>query len=245
MSEEKEQKQEEVKKGVKLLVLGTAGSGKTTLLKTLKDALVFSYDNKDFPIKSDSIVHRNIHQKVHGGVLTTGDDFVNRLDSLLTAYIAKKNKPPKTLVIDSISTVVGAINTYCNDKFDGFKQWSEYIKNIQTINNILTTLTTKGINVILVSHAQYNVQNDKWEDTTKGSFNKSEGGFLATVDYSLFIESTKTDERIIHLKNSYKLARTTLDLGDNEKKVEASKFSLQAYLDRIEQHNLEASKYEI
>lgn len=246
MSEEIKQETEETKKGVKLLILGTAGSGKTTLLKTLKDALVFSYDNKDFPIKSSDIICRNMHHKKNGGTITTGSDFVDRISNLLDAYEAKKGTPPKTIVIDSISTVAGSINTYCNDKYEGFKQWGEYSKNIQTINNVLTNLASKGINIILVSHAQYNIQNDKWEDTTKGSFNKTEGGFFSTVDYSIFIEATKSDERIVHLKNSYKLARTALtDLKDEEKKVKANDFSLQQYLERIEKHNLEASQYEI
>lgn len=245
MSEEKT-KEKEVKKGVKLLILGTAGSGKTTLLKTLKDALVFSYDNKDFPIKSDDILCRNVYQEQHGGTITTGADFRERLASLLSAYRAKKGKNPKTLVIDSISTVAGSINNYCNNTYKGYDQWTQYSNNIAFINKELTTLVDGGINIVLISHAQYNIQNDKWEDTTKGSFQKTEGGFFGTLDYSVFIEATKSDERIVHLKNGYKLARTALrDLKEEEKKMKADDFSLQAYLDRIEQQNLNSVKYEI
>lgn len=232
----------EIKNGAKILILGTANSGKTTLLKSLEDAVVFSYDSKDFPF---NIPHRNMHHEKNGGNITTGEDFKNRVSDLLKSYKKTFKTLPKTFVIDSISTIVGSINSYCNSTFTGFTQWSEYSKEIDIVNNTINELTVLGINVIIITHAQYNNQNDKWEDTTKGSFNKKEGGFLSTVDYAVFIEANKNGDRIIYLNNPYKLSRTKIELKDEEKEVDANDFNLQEYINKIEKINSEVVKYTI
>lgn len=235
--------------GVKFLILGRAGAGKTTLLKDLKDAVVFSYDNKDFPISNGNILHRNMHHAKNGGSIVSADDFRSRLKDLLDAYKNAKGEYPKTLVIDSISTVAGSLYDKWDtglsekEKANSFKKFEMYKVGINGVNDIINNIIANmGINVVLITHAKYNAETGYWEDTTVGSFSKTDGGFYGTVDNSIFVEVTGND-RLIHLKNSYKLARTVLDLDYTE--VYAKDYNLQEHLEQIIEHSKKSSEFAI
>lgn len=231
--------------GTKILISGASNTGKTTLLKSLKDALVFNYDNKTFPY---SIPHRNVFEKEHGGRLTSGEDFKNRLQDLLKSYKTKMNKLPEVLVIDSISTVVEDIETKLTEAFkdgNGFKKWDEYRTSVHTISDTINSLITLGINVIIVTHAVYNNNNGKWEDTTKGGFAKKEGGFLSTVDYAICVDVNPDNSRVIYLNNAYRMSRNAINYKDGVEYVDAKDFVLQDYLDTILKHNAEQENLRI
>lgn len=225
---EKEVTNNNVQLGTKLLVAGTANSGKTTLIKNLRNAVVFSCDGKPFPFKMFHADFPDIENDV---------DFIEKTDRLLKAYKKQTGKRPETVVFDSISTIVGTIYSSLQQSAsgkNGFDVWNKYLACVQSINKYINDLNSRyGLNIVLITHAQYNVDIEKWEDTTKGSFAKKDGGFISTVDYSVFIDVVKGNKRNIYLDDAFRLARTKLDLTNEEKKVDANDFNLQEYLDRI------------
>lgn len=243
MSEEKTKEQKPVKTGTKILISGASNTGKTTLLKTLKDAVVFNYDNKSFPY---DIPHRDVFMK---GKITTGEMFHKEVKSLLDSYEAAYGKLPTTLVIDSVSTIVGDLEisyTGSDDKSNGFTKWTDYKSAVHLINDVVNVAANKkGINVILITHAQYNMQNNKWEDTTKGGFAKKEGGFLSTVDYAICIDVNSDNSRVVYLNNAYRMSRNTFNYKDGAEFVDASEFNLQEYLEAILEHNASVKNLQI
>lgn len=231
--------------GTKILVSGASNTGKTTLLKTLKDALIFNYDNKIFPY---AIPHRNIFQKEHGGKIVSGEDFKERLKNLLKDYKSKMGKLPATIAIDSISTIAEDIETSLTLAYkdgNGFKKWDEYRISINTINAAINSLITSGTNVILITHSVFNNNNNKWEDTTKGGFAKKEGGFLSTVDYAICVDVNADNSRVIYLNNAYRMSRNAINYKEGKDFVDAAEFSLQEYLETILKHNSEQEDFKI
>lgn len=218
--------------GTKLLIAGTTNSGKTTLIKDLQDAVIFSCDGKPFPF---NMFHANFKE------ITSAEDFKNKVNALFKAYFKIKGNKPKIIVFDSISTIIGTMYLYlqqtANTK-NGYDIWNKYLAEVTNINNFIDDVinTEYGIDAILITHAQYNIDIEKWEDTTKGSFAKKDGGFISTVDYSIFIDVIKGNKRYIYLDDAFRLSRTKLDLTDDEKKVDSNEFNLQNYLDRIASH---------
>lgn len=231
--------------GTKILISGASNTGKTTLLKTLKDALVFNYDNKVFPY---AIPHRNIFEKEHGGRITSGEDFKNRLQTLLKDYKTKMNKLPSVLAIDSISTVIEDVETALTVAYkdsNGFKKWDEYRTSVHQISDAINSLISLGINVVTITHSVYNNNNGKWEDTTKGGFAKKEGGFLSTVDYAICVDVNADNSRVIYLNNAYRMSRNAINYKNGIEFVDAKEFSLQEYLDTILKHNAEQENLRI
>lgn len=232
-------------KGTKILISGASNTGKTTLLKSLKDALVFNYDNKTFPY---AIPHRNVFEKEHGGRLSSGEDFKDRLQNLLKDYKTKTGKLPTVLAIDSVSTIAEDIETKLTESFkdgNGFKKWDEYRTSVHAINDAINSLINLGINVVMITHAVYNNNNGKWEDTTKGGFAKKEGGFLSTVDYAICVDVNPDNSRVIYVNNAYRMSRNAINYKEGVEYVDASEFNLQEYLETILKHNAEQENLRI
>lgn len=224
---------------VKFLISGVAGAGKTTLIKDLENAVVFSYDHKKFPFK---MLHRNIKEM-------TDNNFAEELLGLIKAYrVAKGAEPndksvkPDYVIIDSISTVIEDIEKYCITYYKNFEVWTKYKEALKDVIDTINKIVNVGINVIMITHAQYNEKENKWEDTTKGAFKNKAGGFYSTVNDSINIIVTEGG-RLIYTNNAYYLSRTTLH--DVPEFYASEDYSLKEHLEKLLSVADEASTFEL
>lgn len=96
-----------------------------------------------------------------------------------------------------------------------------------------------GVNVVLISHALYDADTNKYNLVGKGSFSKI-GGFLSTVDEGVFIE-TKNDKRTVHFRSTKFPARTLQE--DFPDSVLMKDFNLSAVIDHIANNSTAVSEY--
>lgn len=218
---------------VKLLIAAEANSGKTTLTKNLKDSLVISHDGKRYPFK---VPH----------ALVPGFESVAELIALTTekieAYKDKFGSYPSTVVFDSVSKVFDTIYATCNEKYKNFTIYSELDKEILAFTSFIEdSIIASGINVVLISHALYDPETNRYNLVGKGSFAKR-GGFLAEVDESIFIE-VKNNKRTLHLKSTKFPARSLQeDLPDT---VSIEEFNLQDHIDTLAGVATEVDDYQL
>lgn len=206
---------------VKLLIAAEANSGKTSLTKTLEDALVISHDGKRYPFKVPHVMVESFSSVV---------ELTDLITSKIEAYYAKFGSYPKTIVFDSISKIFDSILASCNAKHTGFKIYSELDSEITALMGYIeNTLIASGMNVVIISHALYDVDTAKYSLVGKGSFAKR-GGVLAETDQAIFLE-TKSNKRIIHFRSTKFPARTLVE--DDPDSVSVEDFNLQTYIDKL------------
>ena len=206
---------------VKILISAEANSGKTTLTKSLKDSLVVSHDGKRYPFPVPHVLIPTF---------TSTSELVNTTIEKIEAYNTKFGEYPKTIVFDSVSKIFDTIHTNCNEKFTGFKVYSELDKEVNEFTSFIeNSLIASGMNVVLISHAIYDADTAKYSLVGKGSFAKR-GGFLAEVDEAMFIE-LKNSKRILHLRSAKVPARSLQeDLPDS---VSVNDFNLQEHIELL------------
>ncbi len=222
----------------KILVAGLPASGKTTLLKSLKestsDIFVFSRDGKKFPLVFQ-LPHRNLQPfdtvssvipYVEGQPVK--ETLLDQVKDGLKVFKERNGKYPDTVVFDTVSRIQTELLNSCNTWFSGFNVYSNLNKEINDFNAMIAMLESRGMNVILITHAIYNGDTGLFEEVSKGEFAKI-GGFLSTVDYSIFIESKNNTRHVYH--RNYGLSRTLIDSLPDKQPVE--EFSLQEYIDLI------------
>ena len=152
---------------VKLLISAESNSGKTTLTKSLKDALVVSHDGKKYPFPVPHVMVDDFESI---------PELVKLINDKIVAYKAKFNAYPKTVVFDSVSKIFETLLNNCNEKYKGFTIYSELDKEIHVLTDyIQNTLIASDMNVILISHALYDVDTAKYNLVGKGSFAKRGG----------------------------------------------------------------------
>jgi Cdc6-like AAA superfamily ATPase len=206
---------------VKLLISGESNSGKTTLTKSLTDALVISHDGKKY---SFPVPHITVP------TFSTTAELIELINSKIVAYKDRFNTYPKTIVFDSVSKIFDTMHNNCNEKYTGFKVYSELDKEISLFTSYIeNTIIASNINVILISHAVYDPDTAKYNLVGKGSFSKK-GGFLSEVDQAIFIEA-KPSKRIIHFRSTKFPARTLRE--DDPDSIDVSKFNLQEYVSKL------------
>ncbi len=204
---------------IKLLVSGESNSGKTTLTKDLQNALVVSHDGKRYPYPVPHVM---------ADAFQSTSELIELVNSKILAYKEKFNVYPKTVVFDSVSKIFDTLLDSCNAKHTGFKIYSELSREIHDFTEyVQNTLIASDMNVILISHALYDAETTKYNLIGKGDFQKR-GGFLAEVDYALFVE-TKNNKRILHFRSTKFPARTLR--AEDEDSVPVDEFNLQDYLE--------------
>jgi len=205
----------------KILVSGLANTGKTSLLQTLTDVFIVAHDGKQYPFPQP---HVNVSS------FTSVAELLSVTNTKLAAYKEKFGKLPATIVFDSVSTVFETVADNCGRQYKGFEIWKNVNSEINEFTRYIEqTLIPHGLNVVIVSHAVWNVDTVTYELVAQGSFSKK-GGFLSTVDNSIFIE-VKNGKRIIHHRSPKYAARSTLaELPDSQPIEE---YSLQKHVDML------------
>lgn len=216
---------------IKLLIAAESNSGKTTLTKDLENALVVSHDGKRYPFP---IPHVTV------ATFSTVNDLINTVNEKIVAYKEKIGSYPKTVVFDSVSKIFDTILNNCNLKYTGFGIYTALDKEIHELTEyIQNTLIASDMNVVLISHALYDVDTGKYNLIGKGSFQKR-GGFLAETDQSIFLE-TKANKRIVHFRSTKFPARTLLE--DDPDSVAVEDFSLQEYINKLAANQTAADEF--
>jgi len=205
----------------KLLISALSNSGKTTLLKDLEDVLVIAIDGKVYPFPQP---HVNVSS------FNTIEEFTNLISEKVEAYQEKFDKLPKTIAIDSVSRVFELIANNCNVKYQGFNIYTELNKEVAAFTQYIEdVLIANDMNVVIVSHAVWDADTNRYVLVAQGSFAKS-GGFLSVVDNSIFLE-VKGSKRIVHHRTAKYASRTTLeDIPDTEP---ADEYNLQDHIDKL------------
>lgn len=218
---------------VKLLISGLANTGKTSLLQSLTDVFVVAHDGKQYPFPQP---HVNVNQFASVSELTT---IVN---TKLGVYKEKFGKLPSTIVFDSVSTIFETIADNCSRQYKGFEIWKNVNSEINEFTRYLEqTLIQHGLNVVIVSHAVWNVDTVSYELVAQGSFAKK-GGFLSTVDNSIFIE-VKNGKRIIHHRSPKFAARSTLAELPDMQPIE--EYNLQKHVDMLAATKNKVASYQL
>jgi hypothetical protein len=203
---------------VKILISAEANAGKTTLTKNLTDSLVISHDGKRYPFPVPHVL------------IPTFDsisELVTTTIEKVEAYKDKFDAYPSTIVFDSVSKVFDTIHANCNEKYKNFVIYSEMDKEIVAFTSFIeNSLIASGMNVVLISHAIYDVETAKYNLVGKGSFAKR-GGFLAEVDEAVFLEM-KGNKRILHLKSTKMPARSLQE--DLPESMPVDDFNLQEHI---------------
>lgn len=203
----------------KVLITGLPNSGKTSLIKSCKDVFVFARDGKAYPFEQP---HTNIPD------FDNVDGIISLCNDKIKIYMERFGKMPTTIVFDSVSRIFTDIANNCSNKYKGFDVWSNIDKEVNKFVGFINKITDKGINVVLIAHALHDAESGKYVETCKGSFAKV-GGFLSTVDYSIFIDLKGNKRTVYHRGKD--LARCLLsDMPDSE---DANIFNLQEYIDKI------------
>jgi hypothetical protein len=218
---------------VKILVSGEANSGKTTLTKTLDDVLVVYHDGKQFSIKNTP--HVNVPS------FETTDELISVVSEKVQTYHDKFGKYPETIVFDSVSRIFDTLYDACNRKYSGFQIYSMLDKEIKAFNEFIEQSLIPTVNVVIISHAIFDQDANKYNLVGKGSFQKT-GGFLSTVDESVFIE-TKANKRIVHFKSTKFPARTLTDELPESTPVE--EFSLKQHIEMLAADQHSVSEFEL
>lgn len=216
--------------GIKLLVSGLSNAGKTTLTKTLEDTLVISHDGKAYPFE---VPHGTLP------AIGTAADISNFVNEKAIAYQDRFGDMPKTIVFDSVSRIYDSIYDACNARYTGFAIYSNLDKEIKEFADFLEEILQNGINLVILSHALYDADENKYSLVGKGSFAKL-GGFLSIVDEGIFIE-TKNDKRIIHFRSTKFPARTLQDELPNS--VPSTEFNLNEHLNMLVKTKSDVSKF--
>lgn len=216
---------------IKLLIAAESNSGKTTLTKELKEALVVSHDGKRYPF---AIPHVMID------TFDTIDSLVNTINEKIVAYKERFKAYPKTVVFDSVSKIFDTILDNCNTKYTGFAIYSALDKEIHALTDyIQNTLIASDMNVVIISHALFDVDTAKYNLIGKGNFSKR-GGFLAETDQAIFLE-TKNNKRIIHFRSTKFPARTLREADPDS--VPVDEFNLQTYIDTLATEQNDVDEY--
>ncbi len=219
--------------GIKLGIIALENSGKTTIISQLEGALVASTDNKAFAGK---VPH--FRYSTYGGI----DDLLNTFNSKIEAYVEKFGHVPRTLVIDSVTHLANNMERYWNEKATGFAVWGGLGKDILAFNAYLEeVIIPEGINVVFTAHCQFDKDTSKYTIAAPGAFGKN-GSWMSVTDEAVFLE-IKGGKRVIHFTNPKFPCRSLLE--DSPESMDVSEFTINTYIEALENNNKESEDWMI
>lgn len=144
----------------KLLISGPPNTGKTTLLKTLdpEKTLVIVRDGKRFPF---AIPHKTILD------FTDSEDLINQISDAIVAYVAKFDRNPETVVIDSVSKILLDIEARVLTRVKSFP-YGVVNTEITKITEFLERDIASNCNLIMISHALLNTDSGSYDLVNAG-----------------------------------------------------------------------------
>ena len=220
--------------GVKVLISGLPNVGKSTLIKDLDPSktLLISRDGKKSPLKLPKKTIENF---------TDADDLISQITVAIQSYIEKHDKNPETIVIDSISKIFLDIESRILAKVKSFPYGVINIE-IAKIMEFLEHQIAPMCNLIMISHAQLNVDTGAYELVNAGGSWGKKGGAISEVENAVFIE-LKGSKRTVHHKNHKMLSRSLIDALPEVQP--SDEFNLQTYIDLVSAEIDESESYEL
>ncbi len=213
-------------KGIKLLLCGLENSGKTTLTSHITDSMVIVVDNKHYPFKKP---HYRVDE--YDGIV----DFKNVLISKVKAYKTKFGVLPKTIVIDTITKMYELMYLWSEENFKGFDKFNSISRETLLLNNIIEkTIITKGINVVIVAHVQYDQNTSKYIVPAVGKF-KDTGSWMSVVDEASYVHILGNERYISHKELKYP-CRSTLDMEASQL---LDKYDINDHIGRLTENSVE------
>ena len=220
--------------GVKLLISGLPNVGKSTLIKDLnaEDTLLISRDGKKSPLK---LPKKTIEDFLNA------DDLITQITEGITSYIAKFDKNPGTIVIDSISKIFLDIEVKTLATVKSFP-YGVINTEISKIMDFLEHQIAPMCNLVMISHAQLNSDTNAYDLVNAGGSWGKKGGAISEVENAIFIE-LKGSKRIIHFKTHKMLSRSLID--SLPESMPSDEFNLQQYIDLVASEIDESESYEL
>lgn len=206
---------------------------KTTVISKLQDALVVSTDNKAFVGK---IPH--FRYSTYEGI----DSLLGTIEEKIESYISKFGKPPRTLVIDSVTHLAVNMEKYWNEKATGFNVWSGLGKDITALNAYLEdVIIPNGINVVFTSHCQFDKDTARYTISAAGQFGKN-GSWLSVTDNASFLE-VKAGKRTVHHTNPKFPCRS--NLADIPESQSVEEYDINEHIAALEAASTESDEWTI
>ena len=215
---------------IKMLVTGMENSGKTTLIsKITPPAFVLNADKKDFLFE---IYHADM--KKFTGLNPLKEAVISKLEAIKE----KHGQYPNAFIVDTITKLYGMIEIYCSSKFtqNGYEKFTQKNQTTDLLDDFISETTSKfDIDLILVSHVQYDNNLKTYTIPASGAFGKA-GGWLARVNEAIYIN--KANRTIFARSNEFP-ARTMLT---NEELVEMGATNNRGEV-YFEDENFDINKY--
>jgi len=226
--------------GIKILISGTPNSGKTSLLQDLEHVFVVARDGKRYPFAQP---HVNISQMVHEkNGPSVVDSLLNTVNEKLGVYFDKFGVLPETVVFDSVSKIFLDIEAAVSSVVTSFPYSVINAEISKLVNYIENELIARDINVVVVSHANWDEDTAIYKLVNAGGAYGKKGGFLSEVDNSIFLES-KANKRVVHHRSLKFISRTlSAELPDSE---DRTTYSLKKHLELLQKDSDAAASFEL
>ena len=206
---------------VKLLVSGLSQAGKTRLLRKEfgDEVLVLARDGKKYQFD---------HPHINLPDFVTVDELIQNIESVVNMYVQKYDKMPEIIFIDTISKILLDIEASCITRIKSFP-YGEVNKEITKLLAFIESMTA-SCDIVLMSHAMYNTDEDAYQLVNAGGSWGKKGGVISEVNNSVFLE-IKGSKVTVWQQNPSKLARTTMD--DVELRVPYDDYSLLNHIQKL------------